>query len=74
MDRFTVKPSSEYRYVFSNPFFNSCKTQGNLARKKFARKIFKICLSLSFHNYKIDFKVRISFPHQTLLVDGSNRK
>ena len=31
-------------------------------------------LSISFHNYKIVFKVRISSPLQTLIVDGSNRK
>ena len=31
-------------------------------------------LSLSFHNYKSVFKVRISSPLQTLLVNGSNRK
>ena len=33
-----------------------------------------MCLCLSFHNYKIVFKIRISSPLQTLLVDGSNRK
>ena len=35
---------------------------------------FQMCLSLSFHNYKIVFKVRISSPLQTYLVDGFNRK
>ena len=39
-----------------------------------ARKIFKCVFYLSFHNYKIVFKVRISYPLQIKLVDGSNRK
>ena len=33
-----------------------------------------MCISLIFHNQKTVFKVRISFPLQTYLVDGSNRK
>ena len=48
--------------------------QGYLARKKFARKIFKFVYLSLFHNYKIVVKVRISSPLQTWLVDSSNRK
>ena len=33
-----------------------------------------MCLCLSFHNNKFIFKVLISSPLQTKLVDGSNRK
>ena len=47
----------------------------NLAQGYLERKIFKcVYLSLFFHNYKIIFKVRISSPLQTKLIDGSNRK
>ena len=38
------------------------------------KQIFQMCLSLTFHIYKIVFKVRISSPLQTYLVYGSNRK
>ena len=37
-------------------------------------QIFKMSLSLSFHNYKIVFKVRISYPLQTKYVDACNKK
>ena len=43
-------------------------------KEKLCKENFQMCLSLSFHNYKIVFKVRISSPLQTQLVGSSNRK
>ena len=40
-------------------------------KKKIRKGNFQMCLSLSFYNYRIVFKVRISSPLQ---VDGSIRK
>ena len=43
-----------------------CKKGTGISRiEKLRKENFQMCLSLSFHNYKIDFKVRISSPLQT---------
>ena len=38
---------------------------GISCKEKTCKEIFQMCLSLSFHNYKFVFKVRISSPPQT---------
>ena len=44
---------------------NMWRKNSVIFRKKVSKKIFQMCLSLSFHNYKIVFNVQISSALQT---------